>query len=98
MPPAVVAVRIADLRAALDRLDDGSRSLLELSVRRGLPDEEVGRALGLEHTEVATRRLELLEQLASELRLESREQRDELYATLPDLPDSCWQGAQAARA
>jgi hypothetical protein len=38
---AVVAVRMRELGAALTRLDPQSRALLDLSVRRALPDEEI---------------------------------------------------------
>jgi DNA-directed RNA polymerase specialized sigma24 family protein len=94
----MVAARIADIAAALERLDEGSRALLDLSFRRGLPDEKIAGMLGLELAEVGRLRSEALERLASELRLREREQRDELYATLPDLPESAWESAQAARA
>jgi DNA-directed RNA polymerase specialized sigma24 family protein len=93
----VVAVRMKDLGAALAQLDPESRALLELSMRRGLPDEEIGEFLRVDRDDVVRRRAALLDQLAGELRLEGREQRDELYATLPDLPPDLW-GGQAARA
>jgi hypothetical protein len=78
--PAVVAVRMEDLGAALGRLDEDSRTFLDLSVRRGVPDEE----------DADRRRAELLERLANELGLATREERDELFATLQDLPESLW--------
>ncbi len=86
-----------EVREALARLDPESGALLELSVRRGLDDEEIGEFLRVDPGEVAHRRDELLERLAEELGLEGREQRDELYATLPDLPWDSWR-PQAERA
>ena len=85
------------VREALARLDPESEALLELSVRRGLDDEEIGEFLRVAPDEVARRRDDLLERLAGELELDGREQRDELFATLPDLPWEYWR-PQAARA
>jgi DNA-directed RNA polymerase specialized sigma24 family protein len=79
-----------DLGAALGRLDASSRALLDLSVRRGMADELIADVLHVEPDEVGRRRDEILDRLASELNLETREQREELYATLPDLPPELW--------
>jgi DNA-directed RNA polymerase specialized sigma24 family protein len=88
-----------DLGAALARLDPESRALLELSMRRGMPEHEIGEYLSVDPNEVGRRRGELFERLAEDLQLDGREQRDELYATLQDLPDECWSGRpQAERA
>jgi DNA-directed RNA polymerase specialized sigma24 family protein len=84
----VVAVRMRELGAALARLEPQSRALLDLSVRRGLPDEEVAGRLG--ESEVERRRAEVLERLAEDLHLDGRDARDELFATLPDLPAEYW--------
>ena len=84
-------------REALARLDRQSLALLELSLRRALDDEEIGEFLGVDPGEVAKRRDEILERLAADLRLDGREERDELFATLPDLPWEYWR-PQAARA
>jgi DNA-directed RNA polymerase specialized sigma24 family protein len=86
------------LGAALGRLDDESRALLGLSMRRGMSDEEIADVLRVDAGEVGRRRGELLDRLTEELRLDGREQRDELLATLPDLPENLWRGGQAARA
>jgi DNA-directed RNA polymerase specialized sigma24 family protein len=79
-----------DLGAALERLDAPSRALIDLSVRRGMADEVIAEVLHVEPDEVSRRRAEILDRLASELNLETREQRDELFATLPDLPPELW--------
>lgn len=75
---------------ALQGLDPESRALLELSLRRGMPQDEIGEFLRVDADEVGRRRGELLEKLAEELRLKEREERDELYATLQDLPYEYW--------
>ena len=93
----MIAFRIRDLGAALTRLDPLSRALLDLSLRRGMPDEEIAGVLGVDAEEVERRRADVLERLAGDLGLRTRDARDELYATLPDLPADLWQG-QAARA
>ena len=86
----MVAVRMRELGAALARLDPASRALLDLSVRHGLPDDEAARRLGGRAEEVEGRRAQVLEGLAEELHLDGREARDELFATLPDLPAQYW--------
>src|SRR5439155_24901995 len=87
---AVVAVRMRELGRALARMDDESRALLDLSLRRGLTDKEIAGTLRVEADEVGRRKAELLERLASDLGPEGREQRDELFATLQDLPKRLW--------
>ena len=85
------------VREALAGLDPASLALLELSVRRGLDDEEIGEFLRVDPEELARRREDLMERLAEELELDGHEQRDELFATLPDLPWDYWR-PQAAGA
>ena len=93
----MVAAGISDMGDALAALDPEGRALLDLSLRRGMDDSEIAAILRVEPEEVARRRGDLLDRLAGELGLETREQRDELFASLPDLPDRYWRG-QAARA
>jgi DNA-directed RNA polymerase specialized sigma24 family protein len=80
-----------ELGTALGRLDPETRALLDLSLRRGMPDDEIARVLRVDAQEVGRRRDGALERLADDLRLDGREQRDELFATLPDLPPWRWQ-------
>jgi DNA-directed RNA polymerase specialized sigma24 family protein len=86
----MVAVRMQDLGRALRGVDDESRALLELSMRRGMADEEIAAVLLVETPEVEQRRAALFEQLADELKLDGRDARDELFATLQDLPANLW--------
>ena len=77
-------------RRALQRLDPETRALLDLSIRRGLEDEDIASVLRVEPEEVARRRSNALGEIASDLGLTRREDRDELLATLPDLPPEYW--------
>ena len=86
-----------DLGAAIGRLDPTSRALLDLSMRREMPDADIADVLRVGPEEVDRRREAVLERLAEDLGLEGRMERDELFATLPDLPAESWSN-QAARA
>ena len=88
----MVAVTIKRLGEALGELDPESRALLDLTVRRGMEEDEIANILNVDADEVTTRRRRILEQLDSELGLETRAERDELRATLPDLPPQLWRG------
>jgi len=92
VPRAVVAVTIKRLGEALAGLDAESRALLDLNVRRGMEENEIAEILNVDAENVASRRRKILERLDSELGLDTREDRDELRATLPDLPPKLWQG------
>ena len=83
-----------DLGRALAEIDDESRALLELSLRRGLTDEEIAAVLLVETADAERRRSELMDRLADELNLDGREERDELFATLQDLPPEFWRGGR----
>jgi DNA-directed RNA polymerase specialized sigma24 family protein len=86
----VVAVTMEKLREDLARLDPTDRALLDLNLRRGMEESEIAEVLNVDAAEVSTRRERVLEKLASDLGLETREQHDELRATLPDLPPEYW--------
>lgn len=88
----MVAVTMKRLGEALAALDPESRALLDLNVRRGMEEDEIADILSVDAGEVVARRRKILERLDSELGLETREDRDELRATLPDLPPKLWQG------
>ncbi len=86
-----VAVTIEQVREALSRLDPKDRALLHLSVGRGFEDDEIAGFLEIETSQVERRVQRLLERLAGELSLNTREAREELLAALPDLPPDVWQ-------
>ena len=75
---------------ALGKLDPESRALLDLSLRRGLEDGDIANVLRVDTDEVKRRRAVAFDQLVSDLQLSTRAERDELFATLPDLPPEYW--------
>jgi DNA-directed RNA polymerase specialized sigma24 family protein len=81
-----------DARRALSRLDPESRALLDLSLRRGLDDDDIASVLRVDQDEVKRRRDAAFERLVAEVGLETRDERDELFATLQDLPPEYWRG------
>jgi DNA-directed RNA polymerase specialized sigma24 family protein len=88
----VVAVTMEKLGDELAQLDPTSRALLDLNLRRGMEEGEIADVLSVDAGEVSSRREKILQDMSSRLGLESREQRDELRATLPDLPARYWKG------
>jgi DNA-directed RNA polymerase specialized sigma24 family protein len=87
-----VAVTIEQAGRLLKGLDAESRALLDLSLRRGMDDEEIAVVLNVTTAETRERIDGLIDRLADELELDGREQRAELRATLPDLPPELWKG------
>jgi len=70
------------LSEALDRLDAGDRALLELSLQRGIADEDLARVLGTDADGIDRRRRQALADLAHELDSDA----DDVEAQLRDLP------------
>ena len=81
-----------DARNALSRLDPESRALLDLSLRRGLDDDDIANVLRETESEVERRRSAAMDRLAQDLHLETQDERDELFATLQDLPAEYFRG------
>ena len=87
----MAGVRLTDLGAALGKLDGASRALLDLSLRRGVADDEIAHVSRTGPEEIARRRAAALKRLEDRLGIDGREQREELLATLPDLPSRLWE-------
>jgi DNA-directed RNA polymerase specialized sigma24 family protein len=79
---------MGQLGDALAKLDAEERALLDLSTRRAMSDDEIAEVLRTDAGEVARRRAEVFDRLAQELGIEpeDRDGRDELFATLFDVP------------
>src|SRR3954451_2831616 len=58
---------MTDLSNALDQLEPGARALLELSLQRGIPDDELARILGTNAGDIDKRRRQTLAGLAHDL-------------------------------
>jgi hypothetical protein len=63
----VSTTRRDELQSALEGLDPGDRALLELSLQRGISDEELGRMLGSDPSDIDGRRRSALHAVADEL-------------------------------
>ena len=85
-----VAVTIEQAQRVLSGLDRQSRALLHMSVGQGLTDEQIAARIMVDASDTARRVTAVLDRIADELGLETREQREELRATLPDLPQEAW--------
>ena len=70
MAAGSVALSHERLAEALKALDPVSRSLLDLSLRRGIPDDDIAQVVGTEAGRIADRRDEVLRELAAQVGLE----------------------------
>ena len=77
-----MVVRPEQLAAALDRLDPRHVEVLELSLRRRVPDEALARVLGCAISEVARRRALAIDALADSLALARGEELGGVLASL----------------
>ncbi len=78
------------LPAAIGDLDPGNRALLDLSLRRGVSDAEIGELLRKEPGEVARGRDAVLELLADALDVGGHDRRERVREAVAGLPDEAW--------
>jgi hypothetical protein len=83
---------------AIGDLDPGNRALLDLSLRRGVSDAEIGELLRKEPTDVARGRDAVLELLADALDVGGHDRTERIKAAIAGLPDDAWQSRGAAAA
>ena len=93
----MLAVPADRLPGALADLDPGNRALLDLSLRRGVSDAEIGELLRKDPTDVARGRDAVLELLCDALEVGGHDRRDRVRQAVAALPDDAWRPA-AARA
>ena len=86
----MLAVPADRLPAAIGDLDPGNRALLDLSLRRGVSDAEIGELLRKEPAEVARGRDAVLELLADALDIGGHDRRDRIRVAVAMLPDHAW--------
>ena len=92
----MLAVPADRLPAALADLDPGNRALLDLSLRRGVSDAEIGELLRKEPDEVSRGRDAVLELLADALDLDGHDRRERVRRAVAELPDDAWSGTRSA--
>jgi hypothetical protein len=92
---AVPADRLPD---AIGDLDPGNRALLDLSLRRGVSDAEIGELLRKEPADVARGRDAVLELLADALDVGGHDRAERIKAAVAALPDDAWQARGPATA
>lgn len=80
------------LPTALAELDPGNRALLDLSLRRGVSDAEIGELLSKRPDEVARGRDAVLELLADALAVAGHDRRERVRQAVAALPDEAWRG------
>jgi hypothetical protein len=85
---AVPADRLPD---AIGDLDPGNRALLDLSLRRGVSDAEIGELLRKQPSDVARGRDAVLELLADALDVNGHDRRERVQEAVAGLPDDAWQ-------
>ena len=94
----MLAVPADRLPAALADLDPGNRALLDLSLRRGVSDAEIGELLRKEPADVARGRDAVLELLADALEVDGHDRRDRVRQAVAALPDDAWNARGAGPA
>ena len=92
----MLAVPADRLPAAIGDLDPGNRALLDLSLRRGVSDAEIGELLRKEPAEVARGRDAVLELLADALDVGGHDRRERVRTAVAELPDDAWHPPAAA--
>lgn len=75
---------------ALGELAPGTRALLDLSLRRALPDEELAKLVAADPGEIALRRERALDGIAAEAGIDGPEARDQVSARLLAAPSEVW--------
>ena len=91
----MLAVPADRLPAAIGDLDPGNRALLDLSLRRGVSDAEIGELLRKDPADVARGRDAVLELLADALDVPGRDRRDRVREAIAALPDDAWRAGAA---
>jgi hypothetical protein len=78
------------LAESLTRLDAGTRALLDLSLRRAIPDDQVAKVLGVDPASIPPRRARGIAQLADMMGIPGPSELAALLIAIPDLPDGAW--------
>lgn len=80
----------ARLAESLGQLDPGTRALLDLSLRRAIPDDQVAKVLGVEPSLIPPRRARGIAQLADMMEVPGPSELAALLIAIPELPEDAW--------
>lgn len=80
----------ARLAESVGELDAGTRALLDLSLRRAIPDEQVASVLGVEAASIPPRRARGIAQLADMMEVPGPSELAALLIAIPELPEAAW--------
>jgi hypothetical protein len=80
----------AKLAESLGQLDAGTRALLDLSLRRAIPDDQVAKVLGVDAASIPPRRARGIAQLADMMEVPGPSELAALLIAIPDLPEDAW--------
>lgn len=78
------------LAESLGKLDAGTRALLDLSLRRAIPDDQVAQVLGVDAASIPPRRARGIAQLADMMEVPGPSELAALLIAIPDLPEAAW--------
>jgi hypothetical protein len=78
------------LAESLGKLDAGTRALLDLSLRRAIPDDQVAQVLGVDPASIPPRRARGIAQLADMMEVPGPSELAALLLAIPDLPEEAW--------
>jgi uncharacterized membrane protein YgcG len=78
------------LAEALGQLDAGTRALLDLSLRRAIPDDQVAKVLDVDAASIPPRRARGIAQLADIMQVPGPSELAALLIAIPDLPEEAW--------
>jgi hypothetical protein len=80
----------SQLAESLGRLDPGTRALLDLSLRRAIPDDQVAKVLGVDASSIPPRRARGIAQLADMMAVPGPAELAALLIAIPELPEEAW--------
>ena len=78
------------LAEALGQLDAGTRALLDLSLRRAIPDDKVAKVLGVDAASIPPKRARGIAELTDAMAIPGPTELAALLLAIPDLPEKAW--------
>jgi len=78
------------LAEAVGQLDAGTRALLDLSLRRAIPDDKVAKVLGVGAASIPPKRARGIAELADMMEIPGPAELAALLIAIPDLPEEAW--------